>query len=176
MHTLEPTTDIGFSPLAQLDRSPSQADPDDRRGLERRGTLVRIIRFNGDRRICGDDRRQRARRGFLRSTLNVSIDIRHGGQSKRFDSADISVLGVSLHCAPPIPLGALVRLTFSPPDDLAEFPIVSWAQVVSYDWDREILGFKFVGMRACDTRRMGRFLAQQNRADGQDELAAPYRF
>jgi len=131
----------------------------DRRTLDRRGTRIPVIRFGGERRQ-DEDRRQRARRGFDRRPLNLQVRLRHKGVDSLCICEDLNVLGTSLRRAPPLTEGSLVRLSFDLPDDLWEFPLVSWAQYRSGgDEFAESAGFRFVGLRACDARRIGRLLA-----------------
>lgn len=154
------------------------AIPVDRRRGERRGTAIQVIRFTNERRQS-PDRRLRSRRGFRRLPVEVPVEIRQGGEALMDRSVDLSVLGVSLADGAPLPIGALVRVTFTLPDDLSEFPISTWAQFVSGDpadaGDAMARRLRFVGLRACDARRMGRFFAACVRA-GADEAEAPYPF
>lgn len=151
----------------------SDAEPDRRHG-ERRGTAVPVIRFFDERRH-GDDRRRRDRRGFARLPALVEVTIRHGGVTQRHLSADLSVLGTSLQGGPGLPVGALTRLSFTLPDDLVDFPITTWAQVVGRSREENLVRMRFVGLRACDARRMGRFLARHRRL-APSGRQAPYRF
>jgi hypothetical protein len=152
------TTDPETEPM------PSALPPrlHDRRRFERRGTRVRVHRFGGDRRL-GKDRRTHRRRGFDRHPLSLEVEIRQGGESMRTRTLDLSVLGARVVEPLRLPVGAMVRLTFHLPDDLAEFPLVTWAQVVSHD-PRGIVGYRFVGLRPCDARRIGRLLAPRRRS------------
>ena len=111
------------------------------------------------------------------------MTLRHSGQSATFRTLDLSVLGCRIGEAPSLPVGSLLRLSFSLPDDLAEFPIVTWAQVVSFTPappEGGQLGLKFVGLRACDARRLGRYLLHHAGGDTDEETVsttgAPYPF
>ncbi len=146
----------------------------DRRGGDRRGRAIQVIRFTNERRL-GGDRRHRSRRGFDRVPVESDVRLRHAGRSLTIPSVDVSVLGISLGGAVALPVGALVRLAFSLPDDLAEFPIFSWAQVVASETCDATLRLRFVGLRACDARRIGRFVADVSRQSPPDG-EAPYRF
>ncbi len=180
----EPVTQIDFD----LEKKGPDTRPDiplapagDRRRGDRRGTGIPVVRFTNERRGAPrGDRRQRVRRAFERFPLRLPVTIRHGGESATFDSLDFSVLGCRLGGTPALPVGSLLRVSFSLPDDLAEFPIVTWAQVVSWKTEVETggqLGLKFVGLRACDARRMGRFLVRQAKAKGKSRgPGAPYPF
>jgi hypothetical protein len=175
---LPPAHDAGDEAPTQIVEAPrftrDEADRPDRRREDRRGTKIQIFRFTNDRRL-GDDRRGRPRRGFDRLPLPVTCGMRHQGIRYTLTAADVSVLGVRLLGAPPLPHGALVRLNLELPDDLAEFPLSTWAQVVSFCTERSLIGLRFVGLRACDARRLGRLLARGHRGqrEGND---TPYRF
>lgn len=157
-------------------KSPREKAPDRRRS-ERRGTAIQIIRFTNERRR-GGDRRRRQRRGFERHPLDIEVTVRLGDQAVNLECVDLSVLGLSLAPAPALPVGGVVRLSFHLPDDLADFPVETWAQVTSERSQARQLGLKFVGLRACDARRIGRHLARKNSGGGprSGPEASPYRF
>lgn len=146
----------------------------DRRHTDRRGRAIQVIRFTNERRL-GGDRRRRSRRGFDRVPVELEVRLRHGGRGLTCPSEDISVLGISVGGAVALPVGALVRLAFTLPDDLAEFPILTWAQVVANETCTATLRLRFVGLRACDARRIGRFVVDAARSEDSDG-EAPYRF
>ncbi|MDF1563963.1 MAG: PilZ domain-containing protein [Deltaproteobacteria bacterium] len=164
------STDLFTNPLADLPSDPSGGNVPDRRQDDRRGSLVPVHRF-GDERRRGDERRTRSRRGFDRHPIELMVELRYGGEATRALTVDLSVLGTSLGDGPPLPIGTLVRLTFELPDDLEEFPLMTWAQVVSHDGDG-VLGYRFVGLRPCDARRIGRLLAPREGL----ALASGHRF
>jgi hypothetical protein len=159
----------------ETDLLPTPGQPQvDRRAGDRRGRAIQVIRFTNERRLGGDRRRQH-RRGFDRVPVELDVRLRHAGRSLTCPSVDVSVLGISVGGAVALPVGALVRLAFSLPDDLAEFPIFTWAQVVGSETCDATLRLRFVGLRACDARRIGRFVADSARQSPPDG-EAPYRF
>ncbi len=147
------------APAAQVT---SNGPTEDRREAERRGRGVRIFRFTNDRRRQVDRRGRRGRSG-TRLPLPVPGEMRHQGINYRVTTADISAKGARLLDAPPLALDALVRLTLEPDDDLAEYPLVVWAQVRSFCGERAMLGVHFVGLRACDARRLTRLVSRWER-------------
>lgn len=134
----------------------------DRRRKERRGTAIKIHRFTNDRRT-GSDRRAESGRRHERSLLPVDGELRHQGISYRITTADISTKGARLLDAPPLEIGALVRLELEPRDDLSEYPLITWAQVRSFCGERAMLGVRFVSLRACDARRLSRLIERAER-------------
>lgn len=163
-------TDVFTNPLIEIASAPHPQTSSDRRQAKRRGSRVKVVRFGGDRR-SSDERRLRSRRGFERHSLEIEAEIRRAGETATALTVDLSVLGASLAGGPNLPLGALVRVTFKIPDDLEEFPLLTWAQVVSHDED-EVVGYRFVGLRPCDARRIGRLLSPRE----ETSLAGGHRF
>ena len=135
----------------------SSSEPaEERRQEDRRGRGIKIFRFTNERRA--GDRRGRSGRGQERLLLPVQGQMRHQGVSYDITTADISAKGARLLDAPPLPLGALVRLVLEPDDDLAEYPLIAWAEVRSFCSERAMLGVQFVGLRPCDARRLSRLV------------------